>query len=84
MSLPLIVGCIWVVLATLVAMMPMRLQYLPGFLLLLAAPILLAAIAWVHGGWIFALGLIAFASMFRNPLRYLVRVVAGDKPEIPT
>ena len=38
MSRPLIFGCIWVIAAALVAMMPMRLQYRLGFVLLLVAP----------------------------------------------
>ena len=51
----------------------MRAQYPPGILLLMAAPLLLGWIAMDHGGWIFAGGLFAFLSMFRNPLFYLAR-----------
>jgi len=31
-----------------------------------------------------ALGTFAFVSMFRNPLRYLMRRLRGERPEIPT
>lgn len=83
MSLPLIAGCLWVLSATVVAMLPMRLQYPPGIFLLLVAPVLLGWIAHVHGWWIFGAGLCAFASMFRNPLIYLVRRIGGATPEVP-
>ncbi len=83
MSLLLISACIWVLLATAVAFLPMRHQYPPGIALLIAAPLLLGWIAWDHGGWIFAAGTLAFLSMFRNPLLYLFRRARGARPEIP-
>ena len=58
-------------------------QYPPGILLLLAAPVLLAWIGHEHGWWIFGAGLFAFVSMFRNPLIYLVRRFRGERPEVP-
>jgi signal transduction histidine kinase len=77
MSRPLIFGCIWVIAAALVAMMPMRLQYRLGFVLLLAAPVLIVWIGAVHG-WPWAiLGLLAFGSMFRKPLFHLARYLTG-------
>lgn len=70
MSLSIILAVAWVFASTTVALLPMRLQYLPGAALLLAAPLLIAFIGYQHG-LLFALaGLIAFVSMFRNPLRY--------------
>ena len=84
MSLSLITGCVWVLIAAVVAMLPMRMQYPPGIMLLIAAPILLGWIAYDHGWWIFAAGLFAFISMFRNPLIYFLRRARGEKPEIPT
>ena len=66
MSLSLIVGCLWVVAAAVVAMLPMRAQFPPGIALLVAAPCLLAWIAVDHGAWIFGAGLFAFLSMFRH------------------
>ncbi|MDA8585974.1 DUF2484 family protein [Rhodobacteraceae bacterium] len=84
MSLSLISGCLWVFLATFVAFLPMRLQYPPGIVLLVAAPVLLGWIAWDHGSWIFAAGLFAFVSMFRNPLIYFYRCARGESPKVPT
>ena len=84
MSLPLLFGCFWVFAATICAFLPMRHQYIPGVFLLIAAPILLGWIAWEHGLWIFAFGMFAFLSMFRNPLRYLWKRARGERPEIPT
>ena len=83
MSTPLILGCLWVVASTVVAMLPMRAQMVPGLTLLLAAPLLLVWIGWEHG-WIWAgTGLIAFLSMFRNPLRYFLRRALGRPAPLP-
>ncbi len=83
MSLPLIIGCLWVLAATIVALLPMKHQYKPGLTLLIAAPFLIIWIGYVHG-WIFGvLGLLAFVSMFRNPLIYLYKRARGERPEIP-
>lgn len=87
LSPPLIAGCIWVVASAIVAMLPMRRQYAPGLALLLAAPLLLIWIGAAHG-WVWAaLGLAAFLSMFRNPLKYLMRkalgLPVGPPPEDP-
>lgn len=72
MSLSLIAGSVWVVLAAFVAMLPMRAQFFPGVVLLVAAPCLLGWIAVDHGAWLFGAGLFAFLSMFRRPLGHLV------------
>ncbi len=83
MSLSLIAGCLWVLIAAFVAMLPMRLQYTPGILLLILVPFGLAWIAHDHG-WGYALaGFLAFASMFRNPLIYYWRRARGHTPEVP-
>lgn len=77
MNLSLILGGLWVIAATLVALLPMRLQMLPGLGLLLAAPVLLVWIGWEHG-WTWAVfGLFAFVSMFRHPLRYVLFKALG-------
>ena len=83
MSLSLSLGCLWVLWSAIVALLPMRYQYPPGILLLLAAPALLAWIALDHGGWLFAVGLFAFVSMFRNPLLYFYHRARGKRPEVP-
>ena len=40
MSLPLIMGCLWVIAATITAMLPMKQQMVPGKTLLVLAPVL--------------------------------------------
>ncbi len=84
-SLPLIFGALWIIAAALTAMLPMRRQMLPGWTLLIAAPILLIWIGATHG-WIWvAFGIFAFASMFRRPLIYFARKAMGlpvDDPRI--
>ena len=73
----------WVFASALVAMLPMRRQYIPGVALLLAAPILIAMI-WVQVGWIAGLAAIAaFVSMFRNPLRYVWARARGRHLDLP-
>ena len=73
MSLSLISGAVWVVLATIVALLPMRFQWVPGLILLIVAPGLLAWIAIDHGWYWFAAGAFGFVSMFRKPLGFLMR-----------
>jgi Protein of unknown function (DUF2484) len=83
MSLPLILGCIWVLAAAIVAMLPMKRQMVPGVALLIAAPVLLVWIGWVHGWLWLAFGLFAFLSMFRNPLLYFLRRAMGRPAPLP-
>ena len=71
MSAPLVLGALWVIAASITAMMPMRWQIYPGLPLLVAVPFLLGWIGWVHGPWWVVAGLLAFGSMFRRPLHYL-------------
>jgi len=74
---------IWVFASAGVAMLPMRLQFLPGITLLIAAPVLLVMIWIQFSPWAALAGLFAFASMFRNPLRYFWARARGQRPEIP-
>jgi nicotinamide riboside transporter PnuC len=77
MSLSVYLAIAWVFASTLVAMLPMRLQYVPGFALLIAAPVLVVLLGVQHG-WLAAVGAVAaFLSMFRNPLRYFWRKWRG-------
>ena len=81
MALSLITACGWVIASTIVAMLPMRLQFPPGIVLFVSAP---ALIVWLgHDfGWVFAvLGLAAFVSMFRNPIRYYWQRWTGQEVE---
>jgi len=78
MSLSVILAVVWVFASTVVALLPMRLQYLPGGTLLFAAPVLIVLLGVQHG-WIAGAGaLLAFLSMFRNPLRYFWRKWRGQ------
>ena len=83
MSLPAILACLWVLAATATAALPMRRQYVPGIALLLLAPLLILWLSIVHGVWIGLVALLAFVSMFRNPLRYLLARLRGERPEVP-
>jgi len=83
MSAAALAASLWAIAATVTAFLPMRLQYLPGTALLLLAPVLIAWLSIAHGWWIGVLALLAFASMFRNPLRYLIARLRGQRPEIP-
>lgn len=83
MMISLVIGCIWVLLSVVTAMLPMRLQYLPAVTLLVLAPVLIIWIG-IDFGWIVGvLAFAAFVSMFRNPLRYIYARLRGEKPEIP-
>lgn len=77
----IILACLWVVAATVVAFLPMRFQYIPGGLLLLAAPILLVIIAREVNPWLALVGVLAVLSMFRRPLLYHTRRVLGREPQ---
>ena len=82
-SVSLLLAAIWVISASIVAFLPMKFQYPPGLVLLVAAPCLLVFIGVQHGIWVALLGLAGFVSMFRNPLIFLWRMARGEKPEVP-
>lgn len=73
----------WVFASALVAMLPMRRQYIPGVALLIAAPVLIFFIGREVGWWAALLALFAFVSMFRNPLRYFWARARGQSVEVP-
>lgn len=79
----LVISCLWVVAATVVAMLPMRYQYIPGIFLLLAAPVLIYLIGRDVALWAGIAAALAFISMFRNPLRYFAKRAMGQKVEVP-
>ena len=83
MSGPIVFGFVWVIAAAITAMLPMRMQYPPGILLLILAPALIVWIAVVHGWIAGALCLAAFVSMFRNPLVYFWKKARGLPVERP-
>ncbi|KQI69468.1 UDP-N-acetylmuramate--alanine ligase [Loktanella sp. 3ANDIMAR09] len=83
MTPSLIIAALWVIAATITAFLSMRYQYVPGVALLLVAPVLIVWLA-VDLGWIVGLvATLAFVSMFRNPLRYLIARLRGHHPEVP-
>lgn len=83
LSWSVIVSSIWVLASTITALLPMRFQYLPGVTLLVMAPFLIIWLGYDFGwGWSIA-ALLGFASMFRNPLKYIYARARGYKPEIP-
>ena len=71
MSFSLILGAFWIIAASIVATLPMRQQFPPGILLLIAAPILIVWIGFEYGWLWLAFGTFAFLSMFRRPLLYI-------------
>lgn len=83
MSIPLLLGCLWVLAAAVVAMLPLRRQFLPGGFLIIAALVILIWIGVAHGFWITLVGLAAVLSMFRKPLRYYTLRALGRAPELP-
>ncbi len=83
MSTPVILAILWVLASTVTAFLPIRYQYLPALSLLILAPILLIWIGVLHGWLWVVLGLLAFLSMFRNPLRYIWARLRGQNPQLP-
>lgn len=80
MSWSILSAAIWAISATIVAMLPMRLQYAPGLTLLILAPVLIVWLG-VEQGWMIALAAtLGFLSMFRHPLRYFWRKWRGTLP----
>ncbi|WP_394154023.1 DUF2484 family protein [Loktanella salsilacus] len=77
------VACLWVPAATITAFLPMRLQMVPGIGLLIAAPALIVWLGADFGWLIAAVGVFAFVSMFRNPLRYFWARARGQNPQLP-
>ena len=81
---PLILGALWVVAASITAMLPMRAQMIPGLSLLLAAPLLLIWIYRTQGVFWTAAGTFALLSMFRRPLTYIARkTLRLPLPDLP-
>jgi len=77
MPLSLIFACLWVLAATVTAMLPMRLQYAPGLSLLLLAVPLLVWVGYENGPWPTLIAGFAVISLFRRPLGYYIRKALG-------
>ena len=74
---------LWALASAGVAMLPMRYQYVPGVLLLIAAPALILWIGVAQSWWAAALAVFAFVSMYRNPLAYVWARMRGKPAEVP-
>lgn len=73
----------WVFASALVALMPMRWQYVPAVLLLAGAPVLIFGIFQAMGLWAALAGVLAFLSMYRHPLRYFWKKLTGQPVQVP-
>lgn len=83
MTLSAIIACLWVIASAVVAFLPMKNQYFPGIMLLIAAPLIIVWLGYDYGWWLALMGLFGFVSMFRNPLIYIYRRLRGENPEVP-
>jgi hypothetical protein len=70
-------ACLWVVAASITAMLPMRRQMVPGLAILIAAPPLLVWLAVDTGPWWALAGFLAILSFMRRPLIYFARKALG-------
>lgn len=84
MTTPLILACsLWVIVGAVTAFLPLRRQMIPGLLLILTAPALLVWIGLLYG-WVWVVvGLMAFGSMFRSPIRHFYRRARGLPVDLP-
>ena len=74
MSLPLILACIWGILANVIAMFPSKHNHWPLAYVLIAIGIpILIFVVWENGAGIGLVVLAAAASILRWPVRYLFR-----------
>lgn len=82
MDYSIIFAVLWVLCATVVALLPMRMQFPPGIVLLICAPVLIVWLGYDYGWFWSLVGFAGFASMFRNPIRYYWRKwVRGEVAE---
>ena len=74
MNASLVLACLWVITASVTAMVPSRRHHWPAAYVLIALGLpLLAFLAWQNGPWIALAALAAGASILRWPVRYLFR-----------
>lgn len=78
-----VAAILWVLAATVTAFLPYRRQFPPGIALLVLAPVLIVWIGVEHG-WLWTVpALLAFLSMFRNPLIYMTKRLLGRPVQRP-
>ncbi|NVO54579.1 DUF2484 family protein [Rhodobacteraceae bacterium B1Z28] len=80
MDYSILFAALWAICATIVALLPMRLQFPPGIVLLICAPVLIVWLGYDYGWIISVLAFAGFVSMFRNPIRHYWRKWTG--PEV--
>ncbi len=74
----MVLGCLWVLAVTAIAMLPMRRQFVPGIVLLMLAPVLIWML-WQEFGWMVGcFGIFALFSMFRRPVRFYTKKFLGQ------
>lgn len=74
MSVSLMLACGWCILANVIGMFPSKHKHWPAFYVLLALGLPLLAYVYVENGiWITLVVVLAAASIFRWPVRYLFR-----------
>jgi membrane-bound metal-dependent hydrolase YbcI (DUF457 family) len=78
-----VAAILWVLAATVTAMLPYRRQFPPGITLLALAPVLIVWIGVEHGWFWVIPALLAFLSMFRNPLIYMAKRSLGRPVQRP-
>lgn len=83
MPLSLILAFIWVVASAITAMLPMRRQYIPAVTLLILIIPLLIFVGYQNGWWVSLIAVFAAISMFRHPLRYIIRKMLGLPVSLP-
>lgn len=77
MGTPIVLACLWVLAATVVAFLPMRLQYVFGFFLAVSAVALIVWLSVSLSPWVGVAALAGFVSMFRKPLGVLASRLIG-------
>ena len=70
--------CVWALLVSVTALLPLRVQYTPAIMLVIVVPFLLIFAGFEHGFGVVAIGLAAFVSLFRVPLLYVARQMIGE------
>ncbi len=83
MTASLVAACIWVLAGAITAAFPIRYQMVPGSILLLTAVPLMIWIGAENGWYWTLIGIMAFLSMFRRPLVYLLGRARGERPDLP-
>ena len=77
MNLTLVAAISWVFLGTILAFLPISVQKMVGWPLLLAAPVLIWLMYREFGPFAAGFALFAFLSMFRRPLMFYARRLIG-------